>query len=69
MQPTNGMPQAPQGPKAGQDSFFKKKWVWAVAPVLVILAFAAGAASKSSETVATAGASAPIAGAERRLRL
>ena len=61
MQPMNGMPQAPQGPKAGQDSFFKKKWVWAVGAVLVILAFAAGAASKSSETVATAGASAPIA--------
>ena len=42
MQPMNGMPQAPQGPKAGQDSFFKKKWVWAVGAVLVIVAFAAG---------------------------
>ena len=63
MQPMNGMPQAPQGPKAGQDSFFKKKWVWAVGAVLVIVAFAAGAASKSGETVAAAGASAPIAAA------
>jgi len=61
VQPMNGMPQAPQGPKAGQDSFFKKKWVWAVGAVLVIVAFAAGAASKSGETVAAPSASAPIA--------
>jgi hypothetical protein len=61
VQPMNGMPQAPQGPKAGQDSFFKKKWVWAVGAVLVIVAFAAGAASKSGETVAASSASAPIA--------
>jgi len=63
VQPMNGMPQAPQGPKAGQDSFFKKKWVWAVGAVLVIVAFAAGAASKSGETVAAPSASAPIAAA------
>jgi hypothetical protein len=35
--------------------------VWAVGAVLVIVAFAAGAASKSGETVAAPSASAPIA--------